>query len=103
MNYTIQFSPEATDDLTEILGWYKEQPVPDLQKKFITAISTTFKTLEKSPKSYALRFKNVRCAVVKKYPISFIIGLMQEIAVLLNLMLASLTRKTHQHLRSQNQ
>ena len=68
MSYTIQFSPEATDDLTEILGWYKEQPVTDLQKKFITAISTTFKTLEKSPKSYALRFKNVRCAIVKKYP-----------------------------------
>ena len=68
MRDTIQFSPEATDDLTEILGWYKEQPTLDLQKKFITAISTAFKILEKSPKSYALRFKNVRCAVVKKYP-----------------------------------
>ena len=68
MSYTIQFSPEATDDLTKILGWYKEQPTPNLQKKFITAISTAFKVLEKSPKSYALRFKNVRCATIKKYP-----------------------------------
>ena len=68
MNYTIQFSPEATNDLTDILGWYKEQQTPDLQKKFITAMSNALKMLSQSPKSYALRFKNVRCAIIKKYP-----------------------------------
>ena len=68
MSYTIQFSPEATNDLTEILGWYKAQQTPDLQKKFITAMAAAFKILEKSPKSYTVRFKNARIAVVKKYP-----------------------------------
>jgi plasmid stabilization system protein ParE len=59
MTYTIQFSPQASDDLTDILGFYKEQSSPDLQKRFIQALSTTLKTLQNSPKSYSIRFKNI--------------------------------------------
>jgi plasmid stabilization system protein ParE len=68
MTYTIQFSPQASDDLTDILGFYKEQSSPDLQKRFIQALSTTLKTLQNSPKSYSIRFKNARCGVVKTFP-----------------------------------
>ena len=68
MNYTIQFSPEANDDLTEILGWYKTQSTSDLQKQFIQELSKTFKVLQASPKSFAPRFKKARCGVVKKFP-----------------------------------
>lgn len=63
MSYTIQFSPQASDDLTEILGFYKSQPSPDLQKWFIQALSTALKTLQNSPKSHAVRFKNARCGL----------------------------------------
>ncbi len=68
MSYTIQFSPEASNDLTEILGFYKSEPTPNLQKKFIEALSKSLKTLQISPKSFSIRFKNVRCGVVKKFP-----------------------------------
>ena len=68
MKYTIQFSPEASDDLTDILGFYKSQSSPDLQRRFIQALSTTLKTLQISPKSFSIRFKNARCGVVKTFP-----------------------------------
>ena len=68
MNYTILFSPEASDDLTEILGYYKSQSSPDLQKRFITALSTALKTLQAHPKFFSIRFKNARCGVVKTFP-----------------------------------
>ena len=68
MSYTIHFSPEASDDLTEILGYYKAQSSSDLQKRFITTFSKSLKTLENSPKSYSIRFKNARCCVIKTFP-----------------------------------
>jgi plasmid stabilization system protein ParE len=67
MTYTIVFTPEANSDLTDILGWYGTQDSPEAKKRFIGEMSKTLKTLEKSPKSYSLRFKNARCAVLKKY------------------------------------
>jgi plasmid stabilization system protein ParE len=68
MPYTIQFSSEASDDLTDILGFYKAQSSPDLQRRFIQALSSTLKTMQNSPKSYSVRFKNARCGVVKTFP-----------------------------------
>jgi addiction module RelE/StbE family toxin len=68
MTYTIQFSPEASDDLTDILGYYKAQASPDLQKRFITSLSNSLKTVQTHPKSFAIRFKNIRCGVVKTFP-----------------------------------
>lgn len=68
MSYTIVFTPEANSDLTDILGWYSVESSPETKKRFIGDMSKTMKILEKSPKSYSLRFKNARCAVLKKYP-----------------------------------
>ncbi len=68
MNYTILFSPEASDDLTDILGYYKAQSTPDLQKRFITALSGALKIIQTHPKSFSVRFKNARCGVVKTFP-----------------------------------
>jgi plasmid stabilization system protein ParE len=68
MSYTIIFVPEANDDLTDILGWYSVESTPETKKRFIEDVSKTLKGLEKSPKSYSIRLKNARCAVLKKYP-----------------------------------
>ena len=68
MTYTILFSPEANDDLTEILGWYSTQTTKEVKKRLIEDLSKTIKSLEKSPKSFSVRFKNSRCAILKKYP-----------------------------------
>jgi plasmid stabilization system protein ParE len=67
MSYAILFTPEANDDLTEILGWYTTQQTSDAKKQFITEVSKTLKSLGKSPKAFSIRFKNTRCAVLKKH------------------------------------
>ncbi len=68
MTHTIIFTPDANDDLTDILGWYSINFSPETKKFFITDVSKLLKSLEKSPKAYSIRIKNVRCAVLKKYP-----------------------------------
>ena len=86
MNYTILFSPEASDDLTEILGYYKSQSSPDLQKRFITALSTALKTLQAHPKSFSIRFKNARCGVVKTFPYNIYYWVMMVSKILIYLL-----------------
>jgi plasmid stabilization system protein ParE len=68
MSYTIRFSQLASDDLTKILGWYKEQNVEGLHKQFIEAISKVLRRLENSPQSNVVVHKNVRQALLKKFP-----------------------------------
>lgn len=67
MTYTIVFTPEANNDLTDILGWYSKESSPETKKRFIGEISKTLKALQQSPNAYSIRFKNARCAVLKKY------------------------------------
>jgi plasmid stabilization system protein ParE len=68
MSYTIRFSQLASDDLTEILGWYKEQNVEGLHKQFIEAISKALRRLENNPQSNVIVHKDVRQTLLKKFP-----------------------------------
>jgi plasmid stabilization system protein ParE len=68
MSYTIRFSQLASEDLTEILGWYKEQNVEGLHKQFIEATSKVLKRLENNPQSNAIVHNNVRQVLLKKFP-----------------------------------
>jgi plasmid stabilization system protein ParE len=67
MSYSIIFTPEANDDLTEILGWFTTQTTTEIKKQFIAELSKTLKNLERSPNAYSIRLRNIRCAVLKKY------------------------------------
>jgi plasmid stabilization system protein ParE len=67
MSYSIIFTPEANDDLTNVLGWYTTQSSPEVKKAFISEVSKILKTLGRSPKAFSIRFKNIRFAVMKKY------------------------------------
>ena len=68
MTYTIRFSQLASDDLTEVLGWYKEQNVEGLHKRFIEALSKVLRGLEKNPQSNPIVHNTVRQALLKKFP-----------------------------------
>jgi plasmid stabilization system protein ParE len=68
MSYTIRFSQLASDDLTEILGWYKEQNVEGLHKQVIEALSKVLRRLENNPQSSVIVYRNVRQALLKKFP-----------------------------------
>lgn len=68
MKFTIRFSQLASDDLTDILGWYQSQGSDDPKKRFIEAVSTVLKRLETSPELYPILRKNVRQALLPKFP-----------------------------------
>ncbi len=68
MSYSIVFTPEANDDLTDILGWFNTESSAETKKRYISDVSKTLKILEKSPKSYSIRLKTVRCAILKSFP-----------------------------------
>jgi hypothetical protein len=64
MSYTIRFSQLASDDLIEIL----EQNVEGLHKQVIEALSKVLRRLENDPQSNVIVHKNVRQALLKKFP-----------------------------------
>ena len=68
MRYMIIFSQLASEDLTEILGWYKTRDVAGLDKRFIEFISKTLKRIEFAPHMYPIVHKNIRCALLKTFP-----------------------------------
>jgi plasmid stabilization system protein ParE len=68
MKFTIRFSQLASDDLTDILGWYQNQDASGLDKLFIKAMSTILKRLETNPELYPIVHKNVRQALLQKFP-----------------------------------
>jgi toxin ParE1/3/4 len=85
MSYTIRFSQLASDDLTEILGWYKEQNVEGLHKQFIETISKVLRRLENNPQSNVVVHKNVRQALLKKFPYKILYTFDNAINNLLNI------------------
>ena len=68
MKYSIIFSQLASEDLTEILGWYKSREVADLDKQFIAFISKSLKRIEINPELNPIVFKDVRRALLKIFP-----------------------------------
>ena len=74
MSYTIKYTSDGSNDLTEILGWYKSLTTPDLQRRFIEDLSKALKSLQASPKSFSVRLKNVRCCTLKKFPYNIYYG-----------------------------
>jgi plasmid stabilization system protein ParE len=67
MRYLIIFSKSASDDLTETLGWYKEQK-DGLEKRFISETSKILKRLEVFPKSFPIVHVKIRKALLNKFP-----------------------------------
>ena len=68
MRYIIIFSFLASEDLTEVLGWYKSQDIPGLEKRFIEAVSKILKRLESNPELYPFAHSNIRQAFLKVFP-----------------------------------
>ncbi len=68
MIYTIRFSQLASDDLTEVLGWYKEKNVEGLHKRFIETLSKVLRRLENNPEAHPIVHNTVRQALLKKFP-----------------------------------
>ena len=65
--YKVKIEPEALTDIQSITDWYNEAQA-NLGKRFQNAVGKQIGSLNKSPHVYAVRYKEIRCMLVKKFP-----------------------------------
>jgi plasmid stabilization system protein ParE len=65
--YKVRIDPEALSDIQEITDWYNNQ-LPELGKRFQTTAIRQINTLHTNPQIYAIRYREIRCMIVKKFP-----------------------------------
>jgi len=63
----VKIEPEALQDIREITKWYTKVQ-PKLGKRFQNTIIKQIDSLHKNPHGYAIRYKEIRCLPVKKFP-----------------------------------
>lgn len=65
--FQIKIEPEALEDIQDITNWYNEA-LPGLGKRFQNAVIRQINSLKKDPQMYAIRYNEIRCMIVKKFP-----------------------------------
>ena len=73
-SYKVRISPDALLDIQEATNWYNDQ-VPKLGTRFQEEAKSQINKLKNNPIKHSIRYVNVRCALIKKFPflIHFII------------------------------
>jgi plasmid stabilization system protein ParE len=67
MPYKLTYFDEARSDIKEAKVWYKKQQ-PGLEKRFAFSVKSAIKHLATMPTVHAVRYKNVRIALLKTFP-----------------------------------
>lgn len=65
--YKVKIEPEALADIQEITDWYNEAQA-GLGKRFQKTAITHINSLNKDPQIYAIRYKEIRCVIIKIFP-----------------------------------
>jgi plasmid stabilization system protein ParE len=65
--YKVNIDPEALKDIQQITNWYNDAQTTYGKKFQITAIKQ-IDSLSKNPQVYAIRYKEIRCMLIKKFP-----------------------------------
>ena len=66
-NFKIKIAPEALEDIQDITNWYNEQK-EGLGRKFQLIAIRQINNLCENPYVYALRYNQIRCMLLKKFP-----------------------------------
>lgn len=66
-NYKVKIEPDALADIQDITNWYNEAG-KGLGNRFQHAIINQINSLNKAPHIYAIRYNEIRCMVVNKFP-----------------------------------
>lgn len=67
MKYRVKIEPEALSDIQDITDWYNEAK-PGLGKRFQKVTIKQIDGLAENPHICAIRYKQIRCLMVKKFP-----------------------------------
>ena len=65
--YEVKIDPEALADIQNITNWYNEAQ-PGLGKRFQDLAIKQITSLSKDPHIFAIRYKDIRCMIIKKFP-----------------------------------
>jgi hypothetical protein len=65
--YQVLIDPSALIDIQKATDWYNEQ-LPGLGSRFKSQVVAQINLLAKSHKLYILRYKKVRCMLIRKFP-----------------------------------
>ena len=67
MSYKVVILPLAKNDIEQAVDWY-QQIQNKLGKRFTAEVRKKVKFIRKNPKATAIRYKNVRTALLDKFP-----------------------------------
>jgi len=67
VKYKISIDSDALQDIQDITTWYNFQS-PGLGLRFQKQVKKQINSLKSNPESYAVRYSDVRCMLVKKFP-----------------------------------
>jgi plasmid stabilization system protein ParE len=65
--YKVQIDPDALLDIQEIRDWYNDRQV-GLGQRFQKITVDQINTLHRNPQTYAIRYEEIRCMIVVKFP-----------------------------------
>jgi hypothetical protein len=65
--YKVKIDLEALTDIQGITIWYSEQQ-SGLGRRFQSTVVKQINSLARNPHIYAIRYQEIRCMIVKKFP-----------------------------------
>jgi mRNA-degrading endonuclease RelE of RelBE toxin-antitoxin system len=67
VEYKIIIDKDALHDIQAVTDWYNTR-LTGLGKKFQSQVKSQINSLKHNPNIYSIRYNEVRCLIVKKYP-----------------------------------
>ncbi|MCI5122554.1 MAG: type II toxin-antitoxin system RelE/ParE family toxin [Candidatus Electrothrix sp. AUS4] len=85
MNNTVHLQPDAEIDIEEAAAWYELQR-KRLGHEFLDEVLSTFSQIEDNPYIYPVVYRNIRRAVMSRFPFAVYYLLNEEAAVVIAVM-----------------
>lgn len=82
MTHQIVLRPEAEFEITEAYVWYEGQAT-GLGEEFLRTVDACFAAIQRNPTSYSLIYKEVRRALLRKFPYCIFYIIESETVVIL--------------------
>lgn len=67
MKFKVIFHPDFYNDIQEAVQWYNVQQ-KGLGTRFLLTVKKQLKTLDNSALHYSIRYDDIRCMPIKKFP-----------------------------------
>jgi plasmid stabilization system protein ParE len=80
MHYKVKIEPEALADIQDIIIWYNQQK-SGLGERFHKTIISQIDSLNKNPHMFRIRYKQIRCILVNKFPYMIHFYINEEIKI----------------------